>query len=122
MDFLQLFLQFSTNDNGFPSISNLDFANGYDAFSTCAFSINIPSGYEAIIDISQFWLEAGVDKLMVVKGNQMFELKNGGSYKIKSDLDESTFKFIADGNIRQAGFNASYNIISKNLKINENLF
>uniref|UniRef100_A0AC34F4K1 CUB domain-containing protein n=1 Tax=Panagrolaimus sp. ES5 TaxID=591445 RepID=A0AC34F4K1_9BILA len=103
--------RYTNTDTGYASISNLDYVNGYKAYSTCGFNIKIPSGFEAIIDVQQFWLEAGVDKLLIVKGSQIWELKNEGFYKLKTELDGSNFKFIADGNIRQAGFNATCNTI-----------
>uniref|UniRef100_A0A914QLL7 CUB domain-containing protein n=1 Tax=Panagrolaimus davidi TaxID=227884 RepID=A0A914QLL7_9BILA len=94
--------------NGRTIISNIDYINGYNEFSTCAYNISIQSGYEAIFEVMEFWVEAGVDKLTVSKDMQVYEIKNAEYFKIKPDLDGSMFKFVADGNIRQAGFSAAF--------------
>uniref|UniRef100_A0A914P657 CUB domain-containing protein n=1 Tax=Panagrolaimus davidi TaxID=227884 RepID=A0A914P657_9BILA len=94
--------------NGRTIISNIDYINGYNEFSTCAYNISIQSGYEAIFEVMEFWVEAGVDKLTVSKDTQVYEIKNAEFFKIKPDLNGSMFKFVADGNIRQAGFSAAF--------------
>uniref|UniRef100_A0A914QB96 CUB domain-containing protein n=1 Tax=Panagrolaimus davidi TaxID=227884 RepID=A0A914QB96_9BILA len=99
---------FKPMNNGSTIISNIDYINGYNEFSTCTYNISIQSGYEAIFEVTEFWIEAGVDKLTVSKDIEVYEIKNAEFFKIKSDLNGSLFKFVADGNIRQAGFSATF--------------
>uniref|UniRef100_A0AC35GQY5 CUB domain-containing protein n=1 Tax=Panagrolaimus sp. PS1159 TaxID=55785 RepID=A0AC35GQY5_9BILA len=99
---------YKPKSNGRTIISNTDYINGYNEFTTCTYNISIQSGYEAIFEVTEFWVEAGVDKLTVSKDRQVYEMKNAEFFKIKSDLNGSMFKFVADGNIRQAGFSAAF--------------
>uniref|UniRef100_A0A914QHD8 CUB domain-containing protein n=1 Tax=Panagrolaimus davidi TaxID=227884 RepID=A0A914QHD8_9BILA len=103
--------QIQANVDGTIAISNMNYENGYKPFSTCSYNISIPTGHEAILLISQHFLEAGVDKLTVSKENESYELRNNEYYRIQKEFNGSIFKFIADGNTQQAGFSAVYRTI-----------
>uniref|UniRef100_A0A914R0X2 CUB domain-containing protein n=1 Tax=Panagrolaimus davidi TaxID=227884 RepID=A0A914R0X2_9BILA len=100
--------QVQTNDDGTIAISDIDYENGYKPLSTCSYNFSIPIGHEAILSVFPHFLEAGVDKLTVSKGNKSFDLKNNGYFKIQKEFNGSIFKFVADGNTQQAGFSAVY--------------